>query len=231
MKGIGRAMAMSGAASTTQLQPYSTSWQASHTQIVADERQKISRDVHDSAVQPYIGLKLALEALARKVPPDHPLYKDIARLVDMTSREIAGLRRYVKGLKGQRGPARETLGSVLRVHAARFAELYDIKITVEIGEEAEINAAFADDVAHILGEAMSNIRRHTNASFARVKLSCDRQKLALEIVNPRDRGAALNVLFRPRSISERALALGGQCKVETGSGRYTVVSIEIPLRS
>lgn len=224
-------MAMSGAASTTQLQPYSKSWQASHTQIVADERQKISRDIHDSAVQPYIGLKLALEGLARKVPPDHPLYKDIARLVDMTSREIAGLRRYVKGLKGQLGPARETLGSVLRVHAARFAELYDIKITVEIGEEAEINAAFADDVAHILGEAMSNIRRHTNASFARVKLSCDRQKLALEIVNPRDRGVALNVLFRPRSISERALALGGQCKVETGSGRYTVVSIEIPLRS
>jgi len=224
-------MSMSGAASTTQLQPHSTSWKAPHTEIVADERQKISRDIHDSAVQPYIGLKLALEALARKVPPDHPLYKDIARLVDMTSREIAGLRRYVKGLRGQLGPARETLGSVLRVHAARFAELYDIKITVEVGEEAEGNDALADDVTHILGEALSNIRRHTNASFARVKLSCDRQKLALEIVNPRDRGVALNVLFRPRSISERALALGGQCKVKTGSGRYTVVSIEIPLRS
>ena len=77
---------------------------------------------------------------------------------------------------------------------------------------------------------MSNIRRHTNASFARAKFSCDRQKLALEIVNPRDRGVALNT-YTPRSISERALALGGQCKVETGSGRYTVVSIEIPLRS
>ena len=204
---------------------------APHTQIVAEERQKISRDIHDSAVQPYIGLKLALEALASKIPPDHPLYSDIARLVDMTSMEIAGLRRYIKGLKGQLGPARETLGSVVRVNATRFAELYGIKITVEVREESEVSDALADDVAHILGEALSNIRRHTNASFARVKLSCARQKLALEIVNPRDRGAALNVLFRPRSISERVLALGGQCKVETGSGRYTVVSIEIPLRS
>ena len=224
-------MVMSGSASTAQLQPYSANSNALHAKIVADERQKISRDIHDSAVQPYIGLKLALEALARKVPPDHPLYKDIARLVDMTSMEIAGLRRYVKGLKGQPEPARETLGSVLRVNAARFAELYDLKINVEVGDEAEVSDALADDIAHILGEALSNIRRHTNASFARVKLSCARQKLALEIVNLRDRGVALNVLFRPRSISERALALGGQCKVETGSGRYTVVSIEIPLRS
>jgi len=91
---------MSGSTSTAQLQSYSASSPAPHANIIADERQKISRDIHDSAVQPYIGLKLALEALARKVPPDHPLYKDIARLVDMTSMEIAGLRRYVKGLKG-----------------------------------------------------------------------------------------------------------------------------------
>src|SRR5678809_1131489 len=101
IKGLGRAMSMSGSTSTAQLQSYSASSPAPHANIIADERQKISRDIHDSAVQPYIGLKLALEALARKVPPDHPLYKDIARLVDMTSMEIAGLRRYVKGLKGQ----------------------------------------------------------------------------------------------------------------------------------
>ena len=230
MKRTERAMAMSGSASKTQLQSYSTSWQAPHIQLVADERKKISRDIHDSAIQPYIGLKLALEALARKVPSDHPLYKDIARLVDMTSIEIAGLRRYIKGLKGQLAPVRETLGSVLRVHAARFAELYDIKITVEVGEEVEFDGALADDVAHILREALSNIRRHTNASFARVRLSCNSQKLALEIVNPRDRGVAVNA-FTPRSIAERALGLGGQCKVDTGSGRYTVVSIEIPLPS
>jgi len=223
-------MSMSGSASTTQVQLLSKGREARHLKIVADERQKISRDIHDSAIQPYIGLKLGLEALARKVPPDHPLYKDIGRLVEMTSMEIAGLRRYIKGLKGQLGPGRQALGSVLQLHAARFAELYDIKITVEVGEEAQVSDSLADDVAHLLGEALSNIRRHTNAAFARVRLSCNSQKLALEIVNPRDRGVAVNA-FTPRSIAERALALGGHCKVETGTGRYTVVSIKIPLPS
>lgn len=196
----------------------------------ADERRRISRDIHDSAIQPYIGLKFALEALARKVAPDNPLYKDISRLVEMTSMEIAGLRRYIKGLRGQLGAAEVSLGAVLRPQAARFAELYDIKVTVEVGENEPVDDWFADEIAHIVREALSNIRRHTNASFARVKFSCDAQKLALEIINPRDRGVALNV-FTPRSISERAHALGGRCWIETGSGRYTVVFVEIPLRS
>ena len=144
--------------------------------------------------------------------------------------EIAGLRRYIKGLKGQLGPAGETLGAVLRSQAARFAELYNIKVTVDVAEESAVNDGLADEISHILGEALSNIRRHTNAAFARVKFACDSQKLTLEITNPRDRGVALN-MFTPRSIAERALALGGNCKVETGSGRYTSVCVEIPLRS
>jgi signal transduction histidine kinase len=223
-------MSLTGSASTRPFEPLSLGWRAPDLQVVANERQKISRDIHDSAIQPYIGLKFALEALSRKVPPDHPLSKDIARLVEMTSMEIAGLRHYIQGLKGQLGPARGTLGSVLQKKATRFAELYGMKVSVDLAEEAEVDDSLADEISHILGEALSNIRRHTNAAFARVKFKCDTHQLVLEIVNPRDRGVALNV-FTPRSISERALALGGRCRVETGSGRYTVVSVEIPLRS
>src|SRR3954471_4422475 len=134
-------MSLTGSASTRQFEPLISSSGAPDTQVVANERQKISRDIHDSTIQPYIGLKLALEALSRKVPPDHPLSKDIGRLVEMTSMEIAGLRRYVKGLKGQLGPARETLGSVLQLKAARFAELYGIKVAVDVTEEAEGDGA------------------------------------------------------------------------------------------
>src|SRR3954471_10331737 len=124
-------MSLTGSASTRQFEPLISSSGAPDTQVVANERQKISRDIHDSTIQPYIGLKLALEALSRKVPPDHPLSKDIGRLVEMTSLEIAGLRRYIRGLKGQLARGADTLGSVLQQKAARFAELYSIKISVE----------------------------------------------------------------------------------------------------
>ncbi|MDB5808452.1 MAG: putative two-component sensor protein [Betaproteobacteria bacterium] len=203
-------------------------WRETEGKGAESERQRISRDIHDSTIQPYIGLKFALEALARKVPPDHPLAKDIGKLVDMTTMEIAGLRRYVNGLKGQLGGKDETLGSILEQKAARFAEIFNIKVSVEVAQEGNVESWLADDICHMMGEALSNIRRHTNALFARVRLTCDSRMLTLEIINPRDRGVALH-MFTPRSIAERALALGGRCKVETGSGRYTVVIIEILL--
>jgi len=42
------------------------------------ERQRISRDIHDSAIQPYIGLKLGLEALRRNMPTDEAIAGGLA---------------------------------------------------------------------------------------------------------------------------------------------------------
>ncbi|HEU0202945.1 MAG TPA: histidine kinase, partial [Burkholderiaceae bacterium] len=44
------------------------------------ERARIGRDLHDSAIQPYVGLKFAIEALARRVPDDSPLARDVHTL-------------------------------------------------------------------------------------------------------------------------------------------------------
>ena len=101
---------------------------------------------------------------------------------------------------------------------------------MEAAAELRVGDGLADDAFHMVSEALSNIRRHTTASLARIHLSCDTQLFTLQIANLCD--AAMSVkLFTPRSIAERALALGGTCQVETGPGRDTVVTVEIPLRS
>ncbi len=198
-------------------------------EVAEHERQKISRDIHDSTIQPYIGLKFALEALDRKVAPEEPLSKDIGRLVEMATMEIAQLRRYVKGLRGEKTPGNAELVPAVRRQVARFGELYGIEVDVEATGEFGVDDGLAGEAFHIVSEALSNIRRHTNAPLARINLSCDMQQLKLRIANPCD--IALSVKsFKPRSISERALALGGACQVETGPGRDTVVTVEIPVR-
>lgn len=198
-------------------------------EVAEHERQKISRDIHDSTIQPYIGLKFALEALDRKVDPEEPLSKDIGRLVEMANREITQLRRYVKGLRGEETPGNAALVPAVRRQAARFGELYGITVDVEAAGEIGVDDGLADEAFHIVSEALSNIRRHTNASLARINLSCDTQNFRLQIANPCDAAPSVKS-FTPRSISERALALGGACQVETGPGRDTLVTVEIPLR-
>lgn len=197
-------------------------------EVAEQERKKISRDLHDSAIQPYIGLNFALEALVRKVSPDDPLAKDIGNLAEMTNMQIAELRRYVKGLRGQGEPQNAALVPALRRQAARFGELYGIKVDVVASEGLRVSDALANEVFHMVSEALSNIRRHTAAAVAKINLSCTPEKFILQVANPYDAATATKP-FTPRSISERASALGGSYEVQNGPGRDTVVTVEIPL--
>lgn len=200
------------------------------SEVAEHERQKISRDVHDSAIQPYIGLKFGLEALARKVAPADPLAKDVARLVEMANTEITELRRFVKGLRSQGEPGDAALVPALHRQAERFGELYGINVEVASADELKVGDALANEAFHMVGEGLSNIRRHTTATTARISLSATAHKLTLKISNPCENTAQAK-LFRPRSIAERAHVLGGTCQVETELGGETVVTIEIPLQT
>jgi signal transduction histidine kinase len=198
-------------------------------QVADAERQKISRDIHDSAIQPYIGLKFGLEALARKVPDDNPLSRDIARMVEMATIEIRELRTFVKGLRGDEDPGRAALVPALQRQAARFGELYGISVTVESPGELRIGDALANEVFHIVSEALSNIRRHTTALRAHIKLSASAQAFILQVSNPCEEGGPPK-RFTPRSIAERTRALGGVCTVTSEASGDTLVTVNIPQR-
>jgi signal transduction histidine kinase len=69
------------------------------TDVTGHERRQISRDLHDSAVQPLIGLKLGLEALRRRLSEDHHLVKELDDLIDVAAGSIGELREYVGALR------------------------------------------------------------------------------------------------------------------------------------
>lgn len=70
------------------------------TEAADTERARIGRDLHDSAIQPYIGLKFAIEAVYRRAEPGTPLAIDLERLVAMASEELASMREVISGLRG-----------------------------------------------------------------------------------------------------------------------------------
>src|SRR5207248_31539 len=60
------------------------------------ERRRVALDLHDTAIQPYIGLAHGLAALRRKCPADHPLAQDLDNLAQMTTQVITDLRSYAR---------------------------------------------------------------------------------------------------------------------------------------
>lgn len=193
------------------------------------ERYRISLDIHDTTVQPYIGLKLGLNALHREAGTDNPLSRRIGELLEMTETTIQDLRRYATTLREDTSLAGDSLVAAVREQADRFKRFYGIEIAVQCDSEVRVNARLAGAVLPILAEGLSNIRRHTQARRALIALRCENGKLLLEIANESPEEPDRKADFTPRSINARVLSLGGTSFVERDAQGYTVVHISIPL--
>jgi signal transduction histidine kinase len=91
-----------------------------------------------------------------------------------------------------------------------------------------LNGRLAAVVFQMVAEGLSNVRRHTHATRATVRLAQNNGHLVVRLENEEPTELAPTP-FTPRSITERATALGGHAHVEQNGGSTTSVVIEIPL--
>lgn len=193
------------------------------------ERARIGRDLHDSALQPYIGLKFALEALQRQADNDNPLAPALASLVDMASSELKSMREVISGLRGVKGQGDALLLGAVRRQAERFGQLFGIQVDIEVEGDMPVSRRLAGELFHIVAEGLSNIRRHSAAKKAAIRLATEDQWLLLSIRN--DTGGKRPAPdFLPKSLTQRTEALGGILEIDTSSSE-TVVNVKIPLAS
>lgn len=199
--------------------------------LAADtERARIGRDLHDSAIQPYIGLKFALEAVQRRAGSDNPVASDLARLVEMASDELASMRDVISGLRGTPGKGGALLSSAVRRQASRFGQLFGIQVEVDVEGEMPVSRRLAGEIFHIVAEGLSNIRRHTQARRAWISLRSVGGFLVLDISNANHAGKIAVPDFKPISLTERAAALGGSVELESDESS-TTVTVRVPMPS
>jgi signal transduction histidine kinase len=202
------------------------------------ERRRIAHDIHDSVIQPYLGLQFGLAALDQKLEAGNTSIRgDIQELLELTNIELAELRRFVWGLRA--GEERmDVLLPAIERYAERFSLVTGIKVDVEARGKVKVNDRLAAELFQIVAEGLSNVRRHAFCRDARVEISCQDSSLLLQIKNSRPRanpeaergdGNESVKPFRPHSIAERAASLGGDTHVFVDEKDYTVVSIGIPL--
>lgn len=193
------------------------------------ERQRLARDIHDSVIQPYLGLQYKLAAIRNKAAEGRELGEDIERLFEMTMDEVAGLRGFVRGLKDGDGRADNFVSAVQRF-AAQFAQNYDLNVKVESKGDFRVNDRLAAELIRIVHEGLSNVRKHSSAASSRITLERADRSLRITIENDDPRADdATRAAFTPRSIHERAEELGGHVRVERTQDARTLVRVEIPL--
>ncbi len=201
-----------------------------------DERKKIAHDIHDSIIQPYIGLQLGVDSILQLIDKHKSLESNdletkelienrIRRLKDLTERGISDLRGYIQGLSKPRGYEASLLPAIQRF-SDKYTNATGIAVKIKSSDNIQIADRLAAELFQICVEGLSNIRRHTNSQIALISLTTANEKLFLTIEN--NNGVGKDNKFSPRSISERVKSLGGFIEIKH-NGNKTIVWVEIPL--
>jgi signal transduction histidine kinase len=191
------------------------------------ERRKIAQDIHDSVIQPYIGLQFGLAAVQQQVERGEDVRNTVEELLALTTGEIADLRSYVGGLRKGETP-RDIFLPAVRRFAAKFSEATGLNVEVQGQDDLPVYDRLAAELFQMIEEGLSNVRRHSTSSYAKVEIAIKDGHLEMQVRNERLKRLG-EVSFIPRSITDRAAALGGQTSVYTDKNYETVVSVEIPL--
>ena len=191
------------------------------------ERQKLARDIHDSVIQPYVGLQLGLTAVRTKLASGNgEVLKDIDELCELANNEVSELRLYLDRLKSDEFHDTVLLPAVRRF-ASKYSSATGIAVELRGTENIRLNDRLAAEAFQMVAEGLSNVRRHTNAQHAEIEITCEKGNLILRIIND-NVDCAAKASFQPVSITERAVALGGRAQVYTDNDR-TIVDVRIPL--
>lgn len=194
------------------------------------ERARIGLDLHDSAIQPYLGLKYAVECVALRIPPDNPARAEVDTLAALVNGEVGALRELISGLRTGNGPGDNALVPAVRRQVRRFALLFGIDVEIDCPDTLATTRALADTLFHMVNEALNNIRKHSGARRVWIRMSIESDTFRLVV---RDDGGSLlgrpAAPFHPASLAERTAALHGSLHVSQPDGLNTELLILVPL--
>jgi signal transduction histidine kinase len=194
------------------------------------ERARIGRDLHDSAIQPYLGLKYAVESVALRIPLDNPARAEVDALAELVNGEVAALRELISGLRTGQVKGENALVPAVRRQVRRFSLLFGIDVQLDSPTSVATSRALAGALFHMVNEAMNNVRKHTAARHVWIRLSAEPTSITLVV---RDDGATVRGQpaqdFMPTSLSERSAELGGTLSIARHDGMNTELTIRIPI--
>lgn len=197
-------------------------------QILAGERSRIARELHDGAIQKVYTAGLLVESARHLAPPDQTLNDRLGKAVNVLDDAIRDLRQNLSELHA--APANQSLLTALRGLAEdpRVGSLVDVSLDIQLPEAESLSPVRTDHVLAIVQEALSNVVRHSRARSVWISASKIDGRLRLTV---RDDGVGMPRQPRDgyglRNMRDRARLLGGQLAMG-GDDRGTTIRLDVP---
>jgi len=201
------------------------------------ERQKLARELHDQVCQNLTMLCLDLEIIKGKASQES-LDNLLSRITDVT-KEIEHTNEITSTImEGLRPTVLDHYGLLGGLHqlASKFSQQTGIAVDF-LGDELTTRLDTPLELAlfRITQEALANVAKHSKAT--QVKVFIEEKEGAFRL-NIADNGIGFNQekVVRPKEgkkwglmvMTERAIAVGGHCLIESQPDQGTRVAVEVP---
>jgi len=217
-----------------------TDYSAKIIEMQEMDRNRISRDLHDSTVQGLTGLVHKMEYCSRLIDKDPVRVKmELQSMIDINKEIISDMRAIIYDLRPM---SLNNIGLVSTIESyclylRRYNNL-DVVIKIE-GKEEKLSSMVSVTLYRIIQEACNNTIRHSKAKKVLIRLSYLEYSIELDI---EDNGIGFDVQeveertkedslhgFGLSTMKERARLLSGSFIVETKPGEGTKIHVSVPV--
>jgi signal transduction histidine kinase len=206
---------------------------------VLEERQRLSREFHDGLAQTLGYLNLQAQQIEGLIASDQTA---------AAASEMGAMRKHIRAAYVDVREAIDGLRLSLEDPGQLAASLneYTLDFSRQFGIETEFYASppnlstkaeIALQVLRITQESLTNIRKHAQASQARVRLQIQDGQLELDISDngvgfpPTNSNQPVHRSHGLTMMRERAESIGGTFSVATQPGKGTHITVTIPLET
>ena len=198
---------------------------------IANERQRMARDLHDTLSQGLAGLILQLDAADAHLSSSRPeKAQTIVRQAMLQARQtLAEAREAIADLR-QGQPL--DLGEALRQETERFTQTTSIPCDFQVSLDEPLPEAVGEAMLRVITEALSNVARYAQAKRAWVHVRTGAGSLEAEIGDD-------GVGFNPETVTpghyglvgmrERVRLAGGRMEIDSAAGQGARLKIFLPL--
>ncbi len=207
-------------------------------QAQEDERQMISRELHDTVAQDLSVAKMECDLIYGELLNDRrPEAQRIKKISGALQKTILGVRNMSYDL---RPPGLDKLGLVETIYrfCEDFSQMWDMPVDFQsVGlKNLKLDYGIQINLYRLVQEGLTNIRKHAAASRVTLKLAAAYPNIILRV---EDNGRGFDVQERAsatgqekrmglRSMQERVTLLDGEMRLKSKPGRGTNVFIKLP---
>jgi len=201
---------------------------------VADERDRIGRDLHDGVIQSMYAVGLTLEDISSQADKEpesvKPRIKDV---VNDLNQAIGDIRRYIMDLRPTELQGRR-LDEALVSLVGYLEDRTGVSVTVDMDiDPSLLPERYFVNIWHILQESFSNIEKYAHAKNVSLSLGVSNGDICLTIADDGNgfdlETAELGRGYGLPNIKDRAERLGGVLHIESAPGAGTKLDIKVPV--